>query len=217
MSGEMGDIAQREGEQCCSSATTCKPTTLCDRAVLLRDGRTHLIGNVADAVTAYPSWRQGRTAPAVGRSDGAPGNDIVRVRHQHPASTGDASSAVALDTPLTLAIEYWRLVPDRDVLLDVVVYASEGSAAFETMSIETEPGGLRGRGLFRTTCEIPAHLLNEGTYRVRVQFVDESSRPVFNMPDALTVMVHDTAVREVAWFGRFHGSLHPSGGGPGFA
>ena len=112
---------------------------------------------------------------------------------------------------MRIEIDYWNLVPDTAVDVDVELFTMEGQAVLETHTSD-EPGWqpkLFPRGLFRSICRIPGNLLNQGDYRVRVLFVDTSPAKLFDYPWAAVFTVEDLTVRRVAWYGRFKGVIHP--------
>jgi lipopolysaccharide transport system ATP-binding protein len=142
----------------------------------------------------------------------APGNSEIRVRAVRVVPDNvDPSRGISMGTPLRIEIEYWNLVPETAVDIDVELFTMEGQAVLETHTSD-EPGWQPSpfaRGLFRSVCRIPGDLLNQGEYRLRVLFLDTSPAKLFDYPWAAVFAVQDLTVRRVAWYGRFKGVIHP--------
>jgi lipopolysaccharide transport system ATP-binding protein len=83
------------------------------------------------------------------------------------------------------------------------LFTIEGVYAFAASS-EVKP---RPRGLVRETVRIPANFLNDGTYSVTIQFVQDSTS-VYVHPEILVFEVLDS-MREGNWFGKWPGVIRP--------
>src|SRR5262249_887413 len=142
----------------------------------------------------------------------AAGNETVRFQRVSVVHPGkDGADTITTSTPFGIEVEYWRLSSAGQIFTDIVFYTEDGSPAFESISVDDNGSrdASEGAGPFRPVCRIPGGILNEGRYRIRIQFVDESSAPVLNLSDALILTVHDTGSREFAWYGRYYGPVHP--------
>ena len=191
--------------------------TLCGRALLVERGsivssglpievvRYYLSQNInSDASSRHRVWKDMKTAP---------GNDRMRL-HEIRLRTDkvDFIAEISLETPIEIEISYWNLVADAQLQVNLQLFSLEGAAVFEDWSAEEKNWGGRGlpQGLFRSVCRIPANLLNEGTYRVRVVFFDaEWITIIFDIDEAVIFSVHDISKRPVEWNGRFIGAVHP--------
>jgi lipopolysaccharide transport system ATP-binding protein len=96
--------------------------------------------------------------------------------------------------------------------LDLVLYTPEGFAVLEDWSAD-DPAWQGRRfplGPVRTICTIPGTLLNEGTFRVRVMFLDgDTVRPIYDFDDQVYFEVFDDTPRAISWNGKFLGPLRP--------
>ena len=191
--------------------------TLCSRTILLEDGQMALCGQSSSVLEHY--LKQIRTATTAVRDQiwvdpaTAPGNDRIRLhRIRLLADTNVPMQDIALDTPICVEIEYWNLVPDTKVLVNLVLYSIDGTEILEDWSAEEQNWRGRGlpQGLFKTICRLPGNLLNDGTYRVRIVFFDaDSVRIIYDRAEAVAFSVHDIEQRPVNWHGRFIGNVHP--------
>ncbi|HKV42336.1 MAG TPA: ABC transporter ATP-binding protein [Blastocatellia bacterium] len=214
--GKMSDVASDGRTVLFVSHNMRAVTTLCPRAVLLDQGLLASDGNTAAVTNAYLATAGISASAILERNwDGVgqgPGNDLVRFHRVSVVQPAEAKTGtITMSTPFGIEVQYWNLRPDHDFHLDIVLYTEDGSPAFESYSVDQQPvpSGPPCAGLFRSTCFIPGDLLNEGTYRIRIQFIDQSSAPILNLNDALIVTVHDTDSRQLAWYGRCYGPVHP--------
>lgn len=214
--GKMGEVANEGRTVLLVSHNMQAITTLCRSAVLLDDGRVAQFGSSGQVVSAYlqpdaahlKEQQKAFTAPSE-----APGNDKIRVRAVRVVPEGASESGeIGIETPLRVEIDYWNLQPGATVLLVLDVYTLDGTPVFESLSVDDpswKPQSLPA-GLYRSVCLIPANLLNQGSYRVRIVFIDEfGTARVFDHSSAATFTVHDLSERRIFWYGRFLGVVRP--------
>lgn len=211
--GKMDEVAKGGRTVLFVSHNMVAVQSLCGRGIWLNDGKIVEEGQAGMVVSNYmktaitclleQTWDDPYTAP---------GNHIVRFhRVGIQKERENESGTITMATPFEIEVEYWHLEPDKNIFIDMVVYNEDGSPAFESYSTDKRracPHYLRA-GLFRSVCNIPGDLLNEGIYRIRIQFVDDSSSPLINLNEALIVNVHDVDSRQIAWYGRCYGPVHP--------
>src|SRR5262249_52831435 len=185
--------------------------SLCGRALWLESGEVREVGDAEGVVTRYLRNSESACTEQVWDDPAtAPGTEVVRLRRIALAAGQASSPDIRVSTPLELVFEYWNLKPEARVNLSLHVYNSHGVMAFNTTSV-TDPhwhGRPFPAGLFRSVCHIPAHLLNEGLYRVELLVVHESTNVVYKRSDALIFEVLDD-VRSEGWFGRYPGVVRP--------
>jgi lipopolysaccharide transport system ATP-binding protein len=118
---------------------------------------------------------------------------------------------IDMRTPFCLEVEYWNLVPEAKLIVNFALYAIDGSPAFESFTFDES--GWHGRpfhkGLYRSVCRIPANLMNQGTYRLRVTFLNEFAQLLYDNLETSIFSVHDLKERGIPWYGRFIGNVHP--------
>ncbi|MGC1106975.1 MAG: ATP-binding cassette domain-containing protein, partial [Candidatus Acidiferrales bacterium] len=215
--GKMGDVARAGRTALFVSHNMAAVQALCARTIWLSEGRIVQQGPVAATVSAYLS--QFAHTPSSGfwpDPKDAPGNNAVRIRKvsirpdgENPAS-GD-STRINVRTPLVMEFEYWNLRPDARLNLSIHVHDGEGALAFNAFPSATS--GWMGKpfpvGLFRTSCYIPADLLNDGRYRVHLMVVEGQAAVIFDMQDAVIFEVHDVRPEGIRWYGKIPGVLRP--------
>ena len=214
--GAMRDVARR-GRTVLFVISHNMPSvrTLCRHAIILESGNVKAAGDAKEIVDSYVSsleahsegldrcWEDVSTAP---------GNEKVRLMRVRMTSP-DEREAEQFGTENNIAIEvqFWNGTDDTAIIANLVVYTSDGVAVFETFSTETDNrrpvDGVRG--MYRCVCTIPANLLNGGTFRLDVMFLDDMARTLFNERQALFFTIQDRTNRDLPFFGPRQGVIRP--------
>jgi lipopolysaccharide transport system ATP-binding protein len=146
-------------------------TRLCQRAILLEEGRVRQDGSSHDVVTTYLHSELGtmssREWPDPHK---APGGEVARLRAVR-VCTRDGLSAEKFDIrkPVGLEMEYEVLKPGYKLVPALELWNEEGVCVFD--AVEHDPawrGRVRPLGRYRTTAWIPGNFLAEGTMFVSV-------------------------------------------------
>jgi lipopolysaccharide transport system ATP-binding protein len=191
--------------------------SLCSRGILLDAGQVANNGDVNTVVNQYLTMVVRSTSRQREQiwdaSDlAAPGNDKIRLRRTAIVpETGPVDSLIDMNTAFRIEVEYWNLVEGSSLILTLSLFALDGSPVFEC-STTKEPhwnGKSFPRGLFRSVCFIPADLMNEGSYRIRLHFVTDQLVGVYTCSEAATVSISDSRPRHTSYYGRFIGNVHP--------
>jgi len=140
----------------------------------------------------------------------APGNDAFRLRLARAYSAG-GSSEITVQTPIALEFEYWNLIAGQKINLSLMIWNEEGVAVFNTFPVgeKTWHGRPFPIGLFRSRCEIPGNLLNNGMHRVQLYIVRDQTTVLYIADDIIAFDVTDVRDENVAWHGRWLGAVRP--------
>jgi lipopolysaccharide transport system ATP-binding protein len=149
-------------------------TRLCQRAILLNEGRVVQDDCSAKVVSAYLGYAAGsvgavREWPDVSRS---PGDDVVRLRAVRVRTeNGEVADAVDIRKPVALEIEYDVLIPGKRLSPVIICINEEGICVFSSAGISPQFLDVQdihfvGRRL--SSCVIPGNLLAEGALTVTV-------------------------------------------------
>jgi len=211
--GKMSDVSRQGRTILFVSHNMAAVQQLCDRAIWLDEGRIRRDGPAKPVVAEYlqvgADAALEQTWPSI---EAAPGNEVVRLRRVAVTATdGQPASTLAVHDAFTLAIEYWNLVPGTHLNISLTVHNQDGTCVLSTPSI-TDPHW-HGRpfvsGLYRSVCRIPAHLLNDGVYRITVLVVRDLAHIVYWHDDAITFEVQDSAHGRGGYYGKWIGAVRP--------
>ncbi len=212
--GKMQDVASHGRTVLFVSHNLTAVQGLCKSAVWLAKGKVKEAGDVGRVCNNY--LNEAYSESAVDRSwddmETAPGDASFRLARARVSVNGPENDVISVSTPLYLEFEYWNLQPDTVLNLSLHVYNETGVMAFNTTSVG-EPnwdGRAFPCGKYRTVCEIPAGLLNDGTYRVELLAVKDRGTVVFMMEDSLLFEVVEDPSTRAGWMGKWPGVLRPN-------
>ena len=211
--GKMGDVAYGGRTVLFVSHNMAAVQSLCPRVIWIDEGRVVEDGPSVEVVSHY--LQTASTAATEQMWDDittAPGNDEVRIRRAcvRPES-GTYSESITIRTPLELEFEYWNLRPDAYLNLSMILYNEQGTMVLNTAPVH-EPvwhGRPFPAGLFRSTCHVPADLLNDGIHRVGLLVVTDQANVIFHQEDILAFHVQDDVEARGDWHGKWPGVVRP--------
>jgi lipopolysaccharide transport system ATP-binding protein len=185
---------------------------LCTRAICLHDGKVVLQGPPGVVTSRYlKNWLPSLKEVVYHDINTAPGNEIVRL-HRAGARPGDGYSKerITVRTPFVVEFEYWKLEAHNFLSLAAEVFNDHGINVFSTVMVADT--AVRA-GLWRSAFTVPAELMNNGTYRVRlVVFQGGIGRTVAaDWPDVVTFEIHDvTSELRGDYYDFWPGAVRPS-------
>jgi lipopolysaccharide transport system ATP-binding protein len=191
-------------------------TRLCQRVVLLEEGKVLGDGPPDHVVSAYLNSVHGMTAAREWPdSTKAPGSDVVRLRAVYVRTEdGQITDAVDIRRPVALEMEYEVLRPGYVLLATFGFSNEEGIFVFRTA--DQDPAWRRRprpAGRYVSTAWIPGNFLSEGTLFVDVGLATmEPSLPQFHERDAVAFQVIDSLDGDSArgdYAGPFRGVVRP--------
>ena len=210
--GKMEGIARESRAILFVSHSMSAVQSLCHRVIWLDEGRIVADGNPREVVGQYlkktltPITESSWDAP----SD-APGNSVVRLRRAciRPVS-GSPQDRITLSTPFLIEIEYWNLKAGARFHLMLNVINAEGVLLFRTSAAAgTEaPSEPLPVGLFRESCQVPAHLLNSGVHRVELVVARDHVNIEFRKEDIVVFEVLESETPR-PWQGKWRGAVRP--------
>jgi homopolymeric O-antigen transport system ATP-binding protein len=213
--GRMRSVSSKEGRTVLFvSHNMTAINSLCNPVMLLNQGHVQQIGPAEDISKLYvASGASGVERRKSWTYREAPGDERVKVARIE-VMTGDAEdeAAIGLDTPFRIEIDYWNLLDKANVLIELIVRASDGTAVFHSYSSETDEnaGTALPKGLFRSSCEIPGNFLNAGRYAIEMYLSDGRPTNELGVTDAVCVVINEMKGRgNLNYRGRFLGHVHP--------
>jgi lipopolysaccharide transport system ATP-binding protein len=168
----------------------------------MQHGRVDFSGGTVEAVQKYLAKSGATSHERVWESwDEAPGSDVLKIKSIRAVSLrtdGQDSSLFDLKTPLNVEIEC-RVFQKSQVHVTLHFLTEQEEVAFTSASIwDDKPDA----GDYRLICHIPANLLNELCYSVRILVVANGNKVVHEESDTITIDVRDITPRSV---GSYHG------------
>jgi lipopolysaccharide transport system ATP-binding protein len=140
----------------------------------------------------------------------APGTGSVRLRSAGVRPSGSTTNQITMRTPIDLEFEYWNLLPDGVMDLNINVITDRGIVAFESSPSghpEWDPRSLPA-GLVRSRCRIPGDLLIAGLYMVSLSIIRDSEI-VFHDAAVLSFEVGDAPELRAGYYGEIAGVVRP--------
>jgi lipopolysaccharide transport system ATP-binding protein len=162
---KMEDVGQHGRTVVFVSHNMMAVTRLCQRTILLDEGRVLDDGPSHEIVGSY--LRSGLGTTAVREWDelnSAPGNEVVRLRAVRiRTESGDTSEAVDIRRPVGIEMEFDVLREGHSLVPNFHFFNEEGACVF--IAGDHDPAWerrSRPRGRFTSTAWIPGNLLSEG-------------------------------------------------------
>jgi len=193
---------------------------LCDRAILLREGRIVRDGPSEEVVAHYLQTEIGqgshRRWPDL---EAAPGGKRVRLREVRVVDEeGRLVDSVDIRRPVGIEITFTVLRDDVAVFPKIKVMDREGNSAFNTVDASPRWSEPQPPGDYVATAWIPGNLLNEGLYTVEPGVSSlgliGSNKLVHQAraPEAVAFHVYDPGEGDTSkgrFAGQFRGAVRP--------
>lgn len=193
--GKMGDVAKEGRTVFFVSHNLGAIQRLCNRTFLLSDGQMTANGQTSSVIELYLNRGLSQQGERTWKNlDTAPGDDVVRLTGVHALNEHlTVVSEFSVRESVNLEIEFFIL--KENTILDVgfYLYNTAGTlifAAGDHQDAEWE-GKKRQKGVYRTRCEIPGDLLNEGPIRISAYIVTRYHMVHVMENDALTIQIVD--------------------------
>ena len=159
---------------------------LCNRGILLNDGKILVDGPMSTAIEQYLGGWIGLEGERVWHDPTrAPGNDVVRLLSTRAKNRrGDICDEFDVHEQLNLEFDYAVLQEGHQLSANIELLDSAGNGILVSHDeYICGPWGLqkpRAVGLFTSSCLIPADLLNEGEVSINLRIYSPPSEPNSN-------------------------------------
>lgn len=190
-------------------------TRLCDRVLLLEDGKLIDDGPASSVVATYLNSGLGTSATREWDAENRPGNDVAELRKVSLLNDAfEAVSSINVDEDIHLEIEFEITETGVTITPNFMLCTTDGGCVFSAR--DTDPkwlGQPRPAGIYKTTATIPANLLAEGTHVVTVALSTMSPLRVHcTAPDAVAFEVIENMSARTArgdYAGSIPGAVRP--------
>jgi homopolymeric O-antigen transport system ATP-binding protein len=210
--GKMGDVAQSGRTVVFVSHNMAAVRNLCHEAILLDGGRVAQRGDTAEVIDAYLNRLfAGTTDDGIIHWDGAdaPGGDEVKLLQVRAADpNGEHRGVFELSEPVRVELTYRVLKPIEDMRWVVKLMCDDGAIALATTD-HTQRESHTAPGLYKSTCTIPAHLLNVGRYTLRINAGCPGVKVLVPPGSFLRFQTTQTASRGSDYVERWPGAVAP--------
>lgn len=172
--GKMENVAKEGRTVLFVSHNMLAVRELCTTAVVLKRGEVDYNGNVYQAIEHYLTDKSDIAGEVSWESPAtAPGNHQVKLKAVRILSDGVLTGTPNIDKEIEIQVDYWNLEKDGRRLVSIHLNNSMGymifsSANFNCCTTIPDPWLQKKYpvGTFRTSCVIPASLLNNGAYSI---------------------------------------------------
>ena len=215
--GKMGDMSQAGRTVIVVSHNMPSIVNLCQRAILLHEGKVMKDGRTTEVVQHYLATARSAGGEVVWPDPAqAPGNDIVRLHAVRILQDGmnGPTADVDISKEVLIQITYWNL--REGVLLYPAIWLKDqigtfvlSSSAHKFISLTDDLwcGHPHPIGLFQSVCRIPGNFLNEGPYSVTAILGKGISDTQVLEDYVLSFHVHDTGEMTKEYFGSWVGPV----------
>jgi lipopolysaccharide transport system ATP-binding protein len=170
---------------------------LCQRVILLEDGRVKCDGDTAEVIAQYLNADRSETdCKEWFDAVQAPGEAAARLKRVRLLDRrGKPRSSFEIREPVEIEVEYWAFDPGYPFLPIIMVHNENGICVLESAANHDPAylGKKRQKGIYRSVCRISGNFLNEGMYTVDVMvrvlvprkyFIRESNLLSFRIQDS---------------------------------
>jgi lipopolysaccharide transport system ATP-binding protein len=216
--GKMGEIGRDGRTVLIVSHNMPSIVNLCQRAILIRQGRVVVDGPVSRVVQEYLMSGDASGGEEVWPDpEQAPGTDLVRIHALRVfQEEGKPTSDIDIAKDVIIEISYWVLRPGEVVYAALWLRDHFGTCVLSTVhtrgiSLTDDPWAQRPRpaGLYRSRCVIPGNTLNNINYCVTPILGKDVSTTHLLLEDQLSFMVHDTGATSKDQLGKWIGVIRP--------
>jgi lipopolysaccharide transport system ATP-binding protein len=164
----MGAVSQTGRTVLFVSHNLAAVRSLCSRALLIERGRIAQDGAVGEVIEAYLNrgLSQGRWSWSAADRPGSKALELSAVELEGERS--GVAGCVQADEELRIALHYTQLDECPGCRFVFQLLTASGEVAFTSTDQRYREMRRYAPGRYRTTCTIPARLLNRGNYSIRV-------------------------------------------------
>jgi len=178
---KMNEVSQKGRTIFFVSHNMASVARLCDRAILLEEGKLIMEGPTSAVIEKYIGLREEMGARVNWENPAeAPGDASAKLKSVRIFSKNkESSSKLEISEDFYIELTYWNFVKGAKLLPCIRLVSNEGIiilTATNLPSVCSEPDSWYDRpapkGLFRCLCKIPGNLLREGYYFVNIVVKD---------------------------------------------
>ncbi|HWN10338.1 MAG TPA: ABC transporter ATP-binding protein [Pyrinomonadaceae bacterium] len=214
---KMGEVAKGGRTVIYISHNLGSLATLCQRAILLVEGRKCGEGPTVEIINQYISGGREVSGERIWLDpQSAPGNEKIRLHSVRIVSGGEVTAEVDIQNDVRVEIEFWNLRPGARImtsihLLDKMRVGVLSSANMHSANLAHDEwfNQPHPEGLYRTVCTIPGNFLNEGRYHINALVLTDVMNIEVFAEEAVTFTVHESGAMRKEFGGHWLGVVRP--------
>lgn len=189
---------------------------LCQKGMFMANGAIQTLSTMDSVIQDYVSQDKNREGQITWNDAEAPSSERLRILAVRLKSGGVVTSSPLLSLPLEIELDYE--VMDHSVavnvsfhLLDQLGHCILATANLASAIINPDPlgGGLHSVGRYRAVCVLPAHFLNEASYKISGFVLSNITQLEACAPDCLSFRGHDDGEMRKEYTGGWTGMIRP--------
>lgn len=182
--------------------------SLCSRALWIQDGEISIDGFPIDVIKTYLKGSTSLIACHCWTDSDRPGNDWLKVNEIKVSSVNFSNQGFFdRNDELEVVTEFELLVNQVPTNLSMVLLSETGEIILNSYSQVPVP--VLDKGVYSGKCKIPGGLLNDGSYKISMLFVKDTSAIMYALEEAIRFELIDTEVRGTGWHGKYPGFVRP--------
>jgi len=206
--GKMKDISSGDGRTVLFvSHNMSAVKRLCTRCILLEDGQMVANGTVESIMTRYLDTATEKLKQQWNKGEEPTSKDetIKVTKVEVVPEYVDEYKTLDVRTPLDLVMNFENTGNKRRINLSYHLYDSEDILILNigTAVVEIDNGTYKG------SFSIPGNFLNNKTYRVGIYVVENQSKSILNVENALNFKVEDYR-GDLNWYNEWRGMIRPT-------
>jgi lipopolysaccharide transport system ATP-binding protein len=185
--GKLGDAAKYGRTVVFISHNMGAINRLCQRAIWLENATVRLDGLAGQVISDYISTGIEQSAQRVWHRANGPGDDDARLRAVRVCQpSGVVCSGVDITQPFSIEIETEVLRSIKEISVGLKVISLSGETLLHTTEVMSRREGPRESGIWISKCDLPAYVLNTGSYSLSVSADIPHVKVIFEAEMALT-------------------------------
>lgn len=200
--GRMNEVSRKEGRTVLFvSHNMTAVKSLCQNGILLDRGNISSIGPINEVVEKYVRVTDTARTRSWSLQD-APGSQTTKLTR---VTVNAKDNILFIDEPVHITFRvHLDTISEQELNFSMVLTSSGEVPVF---NVTSTPLKINGRDI-EAVCEIPAGLLNDDLYRVRILLVENTSEVLFDLDDVISFKMEERS-RDSNWHGKWVGVVRP--------
>jgi len=216
--GKMNQVSREGRTVLFVSHNMATVASICERSILLQEGKIIADGDTADVVRQYMQVDEQEQGEQVWPDvEQAPGNHHTRLRALRIISQGEVVSNADLNQDIIIEIEYDKLVDGTKTIVLFHLKDHLGSSVlmsgnFQSANSTDDPWYNREQpaGRYKVRCVLPPRLLNQGNFSIEAILLEKFGRVVARSPQDVAFGIYDAGTSRTDYTGRWPGVMRPA-------